>query len=71
MGDAADILTECGLGIAVAPNDHEALWSAFQKMYEDREQFLNHKEHARNLILSKYSRQKAAVRLEQELMKIL
>lgn len=71
VGDAADILEECGLGIAVAPNDPEALWAAFRTMCENQEQFLDQRTHAKSVILSKYSRQKAALLLEQELLKIM
>lgn len=71
VGDAADILEECKLGIAVPPNDSEALWNAFVQIYENQEQFKRYTEHAKNVVINKYSRQNAALLLEQELLSIL
>lgn len=71
VGDAADILTECKLGIAVRPNDPEALWTAFQQMHNELPNYLQNQEHARHVILEKYSRQKAAVQLELRLRQLL
>ena len=64
-GDAADILHACKLGAAVRPNDDEALWNAFLDLYHNREQYLSHREHAQALIQQRYSRQRAALVLEQ------
>lgn len=66
-GEAAEILEQSGLGIAVRPNDEEALWNAFLQMYNTMPQILANRERARKLMLTKYSRQKAALRLEQEI----
>ena len=70
VGDAADILNDCELGIAVRPNDSGALWHAFLKMYETYGNIASHKEHAQQVILEKHSRQKAALLLEKELYKL-
>ena len=70
-GDSADVLAECGLGVSVRPNDNEAIWEAFKEIYENRNMFDDKKEHARNVILSKYSRRKASEILERELSEIL
>ncbi len=64
VGDAADILNSCKLGIAVCPNQKDALWDAFLELYHNRDAYLVHREHARAVILDKYSRQKAAVKLD-------
>ncbi len=66
-GDAADMLNACKLGIAVRPNDDEALWKAFQELYCNMDDYLCWREHARTVILSNYSRQEAAVVLEKKL----
>jgi len=70
-GDAAQILEESKLGIAVMPNDKEALWKAFTDLYHNRDTYLQEREHAQRLILRKYSRQNAALALEQELLALL
>jgi len=69
VGDAADILNECRLGIAVRPNDEEALWNSFFRMYQNMPEIVKNREHAKNIILTKYSRQRAAVLMESELNK--
>lgn len=71
VGDAADILHECKLGMSVSPNDTEALWAAFQKMYENMDQYLDYRSYAKEVILRKYSRQKAALLLEKEIAKMM
>ncbi|MBQ3499526.1 MAG: glycosyltransferase family 4 protein [Clostridia bacterium] len=70
-GDSVDILEECGLGIAVYPNDSKALWEGFLKLYNDHGEILNKAEQAKRVVLDKYSRQKAAELLETELQEIL
>ena len=70
-GDAADLLNECGLGIAVQPNHDDDLWNAFMELYSNRDQYLQHCENARNVILDRYSRQQAAVVLENHLERII
>lgn len=68
---AADLLNECGLGIAVQPNHDDDLWNAFMELYSNRDQYLQHCENARNVILARYSRQQAAVVLENHLERII
>lgn len=67
VGDAAEILEECGFGIAVRPNDDAALWNAFLTMYTNMSEIMEHKEQAQRLIVTKYSRQRAARLMEREL----
>lgn len=64
-GDAADILNDCGLGIAVPPGDEDGLWKAFLKLYREYDSIVSTREHARKIILEKYTRQKAAEQLEK------
>ena len=71
VGDSADILHACKLGIAVCPNDDEALWKAFWKMYCNMDHYLYWREHARAVILRNYSRQEAAVLLESYLEELI
>lgn len=68
-GESADILEESGLGVAVSPNDEEALWEGFSKMYTDRQEILKNREQACRLMMTKYSRQKAALQFAEELEK--
>ncbi len=68
-GESVSLLEECGLGIAVAPNDEESLWKAFLSMYENMSGILRFRDQAKKIIIEKYSRQKAALQLEQELTK--
>ncbi len=71
VGDSANILNECRLGIAVPPNDADKLWEAFKKMYEEHKSFLDNRDYALEVIKSRYSRQNAAEQLETELRGIL
>lgn len=70
-GDAARILEESKLGRAVMPNDKDALWEAFLDMYHNPETYREEQAYAQALILRKYSRQSAALALEQELLALL
>lgn len=67
VGDAQQILDECGLGEAVSPNDSDSLWKAFQSMYKNLPDYVEKRQQAQNVILEKYSRQRAAELLEKEL----
>lgn len=69
-GDSADILNSSKLGIAVSPNDADALWDAFLEIYSHPEKYTKNKEHAVSLIKNEYSRQKAALTLESYFLKI-
>ena len=70
-GDSVSILKECKLGIAVQPNHEDDLWNAFMEMYSDCEKYLQHKDHARHIIMEHYSRQRAAVTLESYLDRLV
>ena len=59
-GEAAEILEETGLGIAVKPNDDDILWSAFTEMYEKNDVYKQRGPGAKEVIHKKYSRQVAA-----------
>ena len=66
-GEAAEILEESRLGIAVRPNDEEALWRGFLSIYQNKDSY--DKEYAKRVILEKYSRQKAAIEMIEEITK--
>lgn len=69
-GDAAAVLKETGLGIAVKPNQLEELWNAFLQMYNDREQMDGLKSHAVTLMQNRYSVQYSAQILVRELKRM-
>lgn len=69
-GDAAAVLKETGLGIAVKPNQLEELWNAFSQMYNDREQMDGLKSRAVTLMQNKYSIQYSAKILVRELKRM-
>ncbi len=69
-GESVDILNESGLGIAVPPNDEKALWETFEKMYHNMPDIIKNREKACELMTSKYSRQKAALLLEKQLVNL-
>ena len=66
-GDAANVLAECKLGIAVPPNHDDELWNAFMELYSNRDGYLQNRDHAHSVILTRYSRQGAAIILENYL----
>ena len=68
-GESAQILAETGLGAAAAPNDEESLWNAFVRMYEQRDAYSAKQAHAKDVIFTKYSRQKAAKQMVFEVTK--
>ena len=70
VGDAADILEASKLGVAVYPNDDEALWAGFYELYRNLDDYQANGDHARQMILERYSRQQAAVVLEGHLKKM-
>ena len=70
-GDSADILNACKLGIAVQPNRDDDLWNAFMELYSNLDQYWQHRENARNVIMNRYSRQQAAVVLEKQLERLI
>lgn len=69
-GDAAALLKEAGLGIAVRPNQQEALWEAFMTLYHDREQPEQWKNHAMRLMQGEHSLQHSAQILAEELKRM-
>ena len=69
-GDAAALLDESRLGIAVSPNDQEALWDAFSRLYHDLPAFKAQKAYSRELMTTVYSRQHASQIMEKELNKL-
>lgn len=66
-GDAVSVLEAAKLGIAVKPNQQEALWNAFLSLYRDREQMEQWRDHARHLMRNEYSIQHSAQILAKEL----
>lgn len=66
-GDSVTILSETGLGIAVTPNDRDALWDGFLRMYRSRGEILENREKAMLLMRTKYSLKQSAEKLEREL----
>lgn len=66
-GDAVAVLEESGLGIAVRPNDGEALWKGFLQMYGSMDEILRNRERAMELMKKEHSLQKSAEVLEREL----
>ena len=67
VGDAAEILKESGLGIAVRPNDREALWDGFCRMYRSMKFFTDNRAKAQTLMHTKHSLRHSAEQLETEL----
>lgn len=70
-GDSADILNACKLGIAVQPNRDDDLWNAFMELYSNLDQYLQHRENTYAVIMNRYSRQQAAVVLENHLERLI
>lgn len=70
-GDSAGILNACKLGIAVQPNRDDDLWNAFMELYSNLDEYLQHRENARAVIMNHYSRQQAAVELENHLERLI
>lgn len=68
-GDAVSVLEDAGLGIAVRPNQMEALWNAFLRLYNDKESMEHQKKHAMELMQNQYSIQRSAQVLVKELKK--
>lgn len=65
-GDSVDILSESELGYSASPNDSEALWDAFMKIYSKKDWTIE-KEKAYKYMTTKYSRQAAAEKMSDEL----
>ena len=69
-GDAAALLGESRLGLAVPPNDPDALWDAFSRLYHDLPRFKAQKAYSRELMTTVYSRQHASLLMEKELNRL-
>lgn len=75
-GDAVSVLEDAGLGIAVRPNQKEALWNAFLGLYHDlhencnKEAMEHMKKSAEELMQSQYSIQHSAQVLVKELKRM-
>lgn len=67
VGDAEEILRESGLGIAVRPNDNEALWNGFCRMYHSMDEIVENRENAQMLMRTKHSLRNSAEKLEEEI----
>lgn len=65
-GDSAEILNQTGLGIAVTPNDSEALWEAFCEIYQKHD-WGDNREKAIAMMSNTFSRKVASEKLECEL----
>lgn len=57
-GDSCAVLDETGLGKHLSPDRSEQLTSEFDELIDNYEEVLTHREHAKKLIRTKYSRQK-------------
>lgn len=71
VGDAADILNSCRMGIAVNPNEEEALWGGFMELYSNPASYTQYRDHAKSVMLTEYSRQKAAVLMEEYMAELV
>lgn len=75
-GDAVSVLEDTGLGIAVRPNQKEALWNAFLGLYHDlhencnKEAMEHMKKRAEELMQNQYSIQHSAQVLVKELKRM-
>lgn len=69
-GESADILEKSEIGISVEPGDEEALWNAFMYMYKNTDAYSEKKDSAQQFILTNYSRQKAAEKMESFLYEL-
>lgn len=70
-GDSADILCESTLGVAVKPNDENELWNGFMELYENIERYRRNASYAQHLMITKYSRQTASMKMMREIEKLL
>lgn len=66
-GDAASVLKESELGIAVCPGRSEKLWDAYLQLYRNRGQMERLKSYAVKLMEGKYSIQSSARLLAEEM----
>lgn len=73
-GDAVSVLEDAGLGIAVQPNQKEALWKAYLQLYNDhnknKETMEQMKKHAMEQMRGQYSLQHSAQLFVKELKRM-
>lgn len=69
-GDAASVLKESELGIAVCPGRPEELWDAYLQLYRNRGQMERLKNYAAKLMEGKYSIQCSARMLAEEMLRL-
>lgn len=73
-GDAVSVLEDAGLGIAVQPNQKEALWKAYLQLYndhnKDKETMEQMKKHAMEQMRGQYSLQHSAQLFVKELKRM-
>lgn len=69
-GDAASVLKESELGIAVCPGRPEELWDAYLQLYRNRGQMERLKNDAAKLMEGKYSIQCSARMLAEEMLRL-
>lgn len=73
-GDAVSVLEDAGLGIAVQPNQKEALWKAYLQLYNDhnknKETMERMKKHAMEQMRGQYSLQHSAQLFVKELKRM-
>ena len=70
-GDSVNVLNECKLGKAVPVSEPDKLWEAFVYMLNNSDLFRANSDYSRQIILERYSRQKAADKLEKELINLI
>lgn len=66
-GDAADMVRECGCGMALSPSQIDRLPAAFSEFLEQYPAICAQRENARRCILQNHSRQKISAAFEEKL----
>lgn len=69
-GDAPKLVEECKLGRTLSPNEIDKLPQLFKEIRQDYDDILEYRNYAREQILTKHSRQKIALQLEQMLLQL-
>ena len=67
VGNAADILSECGLGCSVSPNYVREIVEKFDTMVEQYDEICRNRQAAMRIIREKHSRQCAVAELDRQL----
>lgn len=68
VGDAADILAECGLGYSASPDHVEEIVAKFDEMADHYDSICRNRQAAMQIIREKHSRQSAVLELEKQLL---